>query len=318
MLLFIFSSSTYAFSIMLTTFLIGLALGGAVGSAFADRLSRPLHALAWIELAVGLSALVSLWALGHIGDMYAWTMRHIRLVTWWHWNLMRFLEALLVMLPPTVLMGMAFPVAVRALGPDLRRLGQQVGSLYTWNTAGGVLGSLAASFILMPLLGTRTGLLVASSLNLAVGVLLLTLAAESPKRALAVSLAGALAVAGAAFVVFPANYLATAFNFNQKGSKLLYVDEGVNGTVTVHAYKDNRIVCVNNVLVAGTAFDLRTTQKLQGHIPMLLHPHPRRVMQVGFGTGETSRVVGLYGVERLDAVELVPEIVKASRFFTDI
>ncbi len=317
-LLFIFSSSTYAFSIMLTTFLVGLALGGAAGSALANRLSRPVRTLAWIELAVGLTALLSLWALGHIGDMYAWTMRHIRLVSWWHWNLMRFLEALLVMLPPTVLMGLAFPVAVRALGPDVRQVGRRVGALYTWNTVGGVLGALVASFVLMPLLGTRTGLLVASFVNLAVGVLLFTSVAAKPGRTLLSGLAGAVGVAGLALFVFPVNYLATAFNFNQKGSQLLYVDEGVNGTVTVHDYQDNRVVCVNNVLVAGTAFDLRTTQKLHGHIPMLLHPNPRKVMQVGFGTGETSRVVGLYGVERLDAVELVPEIVKASSFFTDI
>ncbi|HFE52480.1 MAG TPA: tetratricopeptide repeat protein [Bacteroidetes bacterium] len=317
-LLFIFSSSTYAFSIMLITFLLGLALGAGVGSLLASRVRRPLLSLAWVEIAVGVVALGSLWALGHIGDMYAWTLRHIRLVTWWHWNLMRFLEAVAVMLPATLLMGMTFPLAIRVLSPERERVGSKVGLFYGYNTVGAVLGSLAASFVILPLVGTRTGLLLASFLNLAVGVAFLVALSQSRWRTVGLGLVGAGGVLMVSLVVFPGDYLATAFNFNQKGSKLVYVDEGVNGTVTVHQYPDNRVVCVNNVLVAGTAFDLRTTQKLQGHIPMLLHPHPRKVMQVGFGTGETSRVVGLYGVARLDAVELVPEIVKASRFFVDI
>ncbi|MDZ7373117.1 MAG: fused MFS/spermidine synthase [candidate division KSB1 bacterium] len=316
-LVFTFSSSTYAFSTMLVTFLVGLALGGGLGAALADRLQRPLVALAAVQTGVGVAALLSLWALGRTGDFYQWAMTHIPLVSWWHWNAVRFTEAFLVMLPPALLIGTAFPVAVKVVASDKETLGTRVGSLYAWNTIGGVGGSLAASFLLLPVLGSQRGLVCASSLNFFAAALVCHPGLRKGIQRAAVVLGAAL-LAAAGFLAFPQNYLIRVFSFNQKGSDLLFCKEGINGSITVHQYPDHPIVCVNNVLVAGTAFDLRTTQKLQGHIPMLLHPNPRYVMQVGYGTGETSRVVALYGVEHLDGIELVPEIVEASRFFLEI
>lgn len=102
------------------------------------------------------------------------------------------------------------------------------------------------------------------------------------------------------------------------GSEINYYDEGVTGTVTVHQYPDHKVISVNGVNVAGTSFLLRTTQKLLGHIPLLLHPDPKHALQIGFGAGEANRVVLSYGIAQLDAVELCSNVMSANQYFIEI
>jgi spermidine synthase len=76
---------------------------------------------------------------------------------------------------------------------------------------------------------------------------------------------------------------------------------------------------VNATDVAGTEFSLRTTQKFQAHAPMLAHGHAKNVLQIGFGSGETSHVLSLYPVERIDVAEIDINVLKTSeKFFDDI
>jgi spermidine synthase len=56
----------------------------------------------------------------------------------------------------------------------------------------------------------------------------------------------------------------------------------------------------------------RQTQKLQSHLPMLLHPSPQRVLEIGYGVGELLRTILLYDPERVDLVELDPEMVSVA------
>ena len=85
----------------------------------------------------------------------------------------------------------------------------------------------------------------------------------------------------------PANIFYNTLNLTHYPSKLIYVNEHSTGTVTIHEYLyGDRMICIDNISVAGTDYMLRTTQKLQGYIPFILHPDPKRVVQIGFGSGE--------------------------------
>ncbi len=80
------------------------------------------------------------------------------------------------------------------------------------------------------------------------------------------------------------------------------------------------MISINGVNVAGTNPVLRATQKLQAHLPVCLHPSPRSVLQIGFGSGGTCYSVSLHPeVESIEVVELNPDVLKvASEWFSDV
>jgi tetratricopeptide (TPR) repeat protein len=156
-----------------------------------------------------------------------------------------------------------------------------------------------------------------ASINLIIAVFVLTFRRPSPNaRRLRVAV---VAVSVLLVALWPRNILYPLYEFPEPGGEIVYSDEGPAGTVTVHRHPDYRVISIDGANVAGTDLLLRTTQKLQAHIPALLNRSPQRVLQIGFGSGETARVLNLYRPERIDMVEINPDIIAASdRFFADI
>ena len=107
----------------------------------------------------------------------------------------------------------------------------------------------------------------------------------------------------------------------QEPGKLLALFEGAGATITVHQRNPtDRVISINGANVAGTNPVLRRTQKLQAHLPVCLHPSPRSVLQIGFGSGGTCYSVSLHPeVESIEVVELNPDILKmSSEWFRDV
>ena len=318
-LLFMLGTTVYAFAVMLATFLAGMALGAYVSTRWlAQRLKRPLAWFGSLEVLVGLATLLSVFLLARLGSLDALWVRALNRAGRWGFLAVLFADAAVVLLLPTFLMGMAFPVVTTCLLRGEPALGRRLGQAYGANTLGCVLGSLAAGFVLLPALGTHLGLLVVVGLNLAIGLLLLWQAAggaPAARWALA-PCAGALA---AALLCTPSNIFWDVINVSHGGSTLSFIREHSAGTVTVHDLPNKeRLVAVDGVDVAGMDFMLRTTQKLQGYIPLCLHPNPRRVVQIGFGSGETARVGMEFGVPKYTLVEICPAIFEAAPLFQEI
>jgi spermidine synthase len=154
----------------------GLALGGLLGGRLAERTGNHLRAYAVAEMAIGILGLLVLWTLDVVQVLYvvlapAFADRHEALAA------VRFGLSLLVLLPPTVCMGATLPLLARA---TVSRSGSAiVGQLYSANTAGAVMGTLIAGFVLIGLLGMRASSLIAAALNVGVGVYLIATARGS-------------------------------------------------------------------------------------------------------------------------------------------
>ncbi|NUN53563.1 MAG: aminotransferase class I/II-fold pyridoxal phosphate-dependent enzyme [Planctomycetaceae bacterium] len=153
-LILAFGSSVHAFTLVVTTFILGLGLGGLLASLARTSGTRLLLLLAGLEAAVGLSAGAGIRLLadlpldviletpGLAGDYDA-------LLRW------QFLHALRVVLLPTLLMGAAFPVLVAAVAGTGGEASRSVGRVYGWNTGGTILGSLLGGLLLVPAAGIR-------------------------------------------------------------------------------------------------------------------------------------------------------------------
>ena len=324
LLVFKLKTTTYAFTVMLTTFLAGLALGGLLLGAWERRTRERGSAAAWrrlsgLQAGIGLSALVSIFVIGGLegvavaadGSWGARTLRQSGL-------------SAAVMLPPTVMMGMSLPLVARLAGAG-RGVGEAVGRVYAANTAGAVLGSLAGGFLLAPWLGTQYSLVLLACVNLLLAAAVLR-AAPAPRRSTAWrrALIGAWAAAALGLLMLPSDLLLGLYNAGEREvdsrTRILHAREGAGGITTVHQLPNgDRVISTGSINVAGTTLTLRTTQMLQAHVPALLHPGPRQVLQIGFGSGETAHILSGYPGLSLDVAEISRSVLdEADAFFGDI
>ncbi|MBN1770696.1 MAG: fused MFS/spermidine synthase [Deltaproteobacteria bacterium] len=167
----VFGSTTLSVSSVLTAFMGGLALGSwLLGRRLADRVRRPILWYAAVEGLVGAWGLLVPVVVEHVYP-------HLNRFLWQHFepgyfafSFLRFLFVLLLLLPPTTLMGATLPLLARhfvTTDDELRRVGRRVGALYSLNTLGGILGTFAAGFLLLPTVGFAWTNGIASAVNLA-------------------------------------------------------------------------------------------------------------------------------------------------------
>ncbi|NQT01938.1 MAG: fused MFS/spermidine synthase, partial [Planctomycetes bacterium] len=319
-LLFVLGTSVYAFACMLTCFILGLALGSFLCSRiFLSKIKNGIFALGIVEFLVGLSVLGSILLLGMLWYIDLILTEKVLAGTFWKEVAAHFIDASVVLLVPTVFMGMVFPIAVKVCAGSWKTAGKRIGEVYACNTMGCVVGSFAAGFVMVPLLGLRDSFLVIVAIQLLLGVVVLFL---SEKRRL-ILCAGATAVSVAAIIVsalyIPRDIFLQTMNTYHYPNKIIYIKDGATGTVTVHDMPDgDRLIVVDGVDVAGMNFMLRTTQKLQGYVPLLMHKNPQKVLQIGYGSGETSGIGLAFGVEDYRIVDVCPSVFEAGRFFETI
>lgn len=321
-------TTTYAFAIVLTVFLFGIA----GGSAFAGRLLRgPLdRAQAFFiasPAAIGLFALVVLPLFDRLPALFV-KLSTIGGGTWLEGLAVRFFLAGLPMLVPTFLSGAAFPLAV---GIDRRSAGtsRSVGDVYASNTLGAILGSWAAGFILIPMIGLRAGILFAAALQItATCVLLLRGGGRARLGALALAALtvavvllspewnhSALTRGGFAIAIDMRRYGQTELAEDKR--ELVFLEEGITSTITVRKWGEDLTMQMNGVTEASNTGDL-ATQVFVGGIGGILHENPKDALVIGLGSGITAAATIRHpGIESVECVEISEAVVHAARWFDD-
>jgi len=308
----IFKNTTYAFTAMLTVFLIGLAAGSAVMTLLADRLPEPVRCFSLIQLGIGLTGAFSFIIIQAVAPGLAVFEALSEDATEIYFapavaNM--FIKTGAAIFLPTFLMGMAYPVAVRVCVLSLARVGRTVGELYSINTVGAIVGALAAGFVLIPALGIPWTLFLLSLTGIAMAVVLtLNMPMIHPVRRHFVIGLSALCVI-VLFVRFP---FSAQFHKPEPAQRLLGYKEGPLATVAVLENTiGERTLYVDKVGVAGTDRILLTDQKSLAHIPMLFLDNPTSALTVGFGSGGASWSYLQYpSLKKLDCVEICRTVVE--------
>ena len=316
-----FGNTVYAFTVSLVTVLIGITLGGALATAMLRRTRRPTRALAVTQGLAAVAVVLMLFAFRALPERYA------ALSVAWSGTFAGYVGAALLMglsvlLPATILLGMGLPLVLGVAIDGARELAREVGSLYSLNTWGAILGSLAAGFLALPALGIHGGVLLFAALNAVAAALALLLATPGARARIAgiVALAAAL---GAAAAVAPGwdPDASTRSAFGRRASiaaptaddEIAYYRDGVVATVTVRRRGSN-VQLQSDGRTEATNGDLKTNTML-GSLPVTLHPRPESVLVIGLGSGVTLAGVLQHPVRSVDCVELSAEIVEAARFF---
>jgi spermidine synthase len=327
----IIGSSTYAFTAMLVAFLCGIAGGSWAFSRIAGKRKIQAKAFGLLQVGIGVGGLV---LIPVFGRMPVWFLELFQFSQApWFVQLIQFGVSFAVMLLPTLLIGATFPCVVRVLSRGVGRVGNDTGWIYAVNTAGAILGTTLAGFLGVPFLGVQWAMRIGVLVNLCVGAVVLLTAGERERGRLRGLLTGAAVAAAVAAVMLPPwdpalmssgvaiygprylSYLrAGEFGQSDWQPEVLYYRDGVSATVSVHRDGPRLSLRVNGKTDAGNTGDMHT-QLFSGHIPMLLHPNPKRVLVIGLGSGVTAGAVARYPVEQIDVIEIEPAVVEASRFF---
>jgi len=175
----VFGISAYAVTAVLATYLGGLALGAWLLGRWADRARAPLRLYGVLELGIALAASTGTYAAGWLDGLH---LRAASLLSPSSPALLaiRALLAAVVVLPATVLMGATLPVMTKVFVARIGRLGRGLGGLYAINTAGAVLGSLLAGFVLIRAAGIHGTLWLSVAVNVFIGAAALLLARRAP------------------------------------------------------------------------------------------------------------------------------------------
>ena len=307
-----FSANThYEFSIVLMAFLLGLSLGSFLCGLLLDRRRDLLSMFGGFQIAVGLMGIASVAlfaaASGWVGEIQGAS-------TWWRYRGGIFAMSFGIMLVPTLLMGASFPVVSRIWTRSFRQVGRGVGDVNAANSLGASAGALAAGLLLIPLFGTEGTFRLLGGLNLLVGIAVI--AANPllrPGRKL-----GTLALAGAAaaavILASPGEVMRELSRPSHPGSSLLYYEEGGEGIITVTGKQDGyRKMLLNGGGQVPSEYGSFQLFRLLGHLPMLLHPDPRDVLVVALGGGIALGAAAQHDADRIQCVELVPQVVEAAR-----
>jgi spermidine synthase len=312
------STRSYAFAVMLATYLSGLALGSFLFARLSGRGHNPWRALGVLLAGAAASSLAIVALLGPwLPDAQTfagmWAMRAtgretVEVVA-------RFMvAAAVVLLVPTTFLGAAFPAAARLVA-RVDRVGRDVGATIALNTAGGVAGTLLTGFVLVPSLGLVRSL----GLLAVVGALLGTVAILKGGG-------GRIGVAATLLVIFalaltPRDKLATLLA-EKRGGTLVFYAEDTGGTVAVleqeAAGGSFRRLYIQGVSNSGDALTSVRYMRLQALLPLLIHRgEPRSALVVGFGTGITAGAL-LADPELKTRVvaELLPSVVRAAALFS--
>jgi spermidine synthase len=177
-----FGNSVWASSLVLASFMAGLALGNGVAARIGSRVRDPLRAYAALEVAIAVSGVALVFGLPHATPLFA-----AALGPWvespWLVNPLRLLAGFALLLVPSTAMGATLPLMVKTLVMRRASFGTALGALYGWNTLGAVLGALAGEIVLIERLGVRGSALAAGGADLAVALAVTALARSLARKA---------------------------------------------------------------------------------------------------------------------------------------
>ena len=320
----IFGATVYTFALVLAVFLTGLGIGSSVGSMVAPRMLRPRTAFAWCQifLVLGItwtSYVLSAW-------MPYWPVNPSLATSPWINFQLDLARCLFAVLPPAILWGASFPLALASIAAPGQDPGRLVGRLYAANTIGAIVGSLFASLLLVAWIGTQKAQQVMIIFAALSGVIVL--ASDKVRSAgfagqIAPAVAVLLAVLFARAVppvpgllIAYGRYSATWIGQNE----IFYSGEGLTSSVAV-SRTPNGVLNYHNagkVQASSEPQDMRL-QRMLGHLTTLLPPNPKSVLVIGCGAGVTAGAASVDpAVTQLKIAEiepLVPEVV--SRFFSE-
>ena len=342
-LVMIVGGSTYAFTLILLVFLLGIGLGSvlvarrsgprgetAAAAALAQGLTGVGAALLFVFFGLLPAYIITVFQIPDLGAIPRLLLMGVAIGA--------------VVLIPAVGMGTSFPLLAELTARD-RASGEDVGAAYALNTLGSILGATLTGFVLVVAWGAQATLRVGLVLN-GVAALVLAWAAargiaehslEDKRIRVRVLSAGVLATIALVVAVAAPGWSTRLIDLGptiyarghmspaeqrafleHRGVRQLTFREGWNATVSVWDGEAGRSLRVNGKVDASNRGDMGT-QIMLGLAPVAARPNATSALAIGFGSGVTTRILAAVpGMTRVRVVEIEPAVLEMDSLFHDV
>lgn len=333
MLSMVLGSSTHAFELMLSAFILGLALGGFFIRKRIDGFKEPVQTIAQIQVIMGLFAIISI-------PLYHFSFDGMGLLlsvlnrtdnAYLLYVMASHAIAMLIMLPTTICAGMTLPLLTHILLQQ--NYGERsIAHIYSANTIGAIIGVVVAIFIILPVMGLKNGIIIGGLIDILLGFFILFSLYKTilNKSFLKIAISSSLVI----FVIYLSNELdpkrlvSGVYRTGVVASSAIidvpFYKDGKTASIGISEFNNGNVMITTNGKPDATiamktnisaAID-EVTMIMAAVIPMVLNKEIKNVANIGFGSGLTSHVLLHFPeIKKLDTIEIEPEIIEAARYF---
>lgn len=339
MLSIVLGSSTHAFELMLSAFILGLSIGGYIIRKKIDKLSNPLKTLGYIQIIMGGLALATLVSYNSTFPLMGYAVKSLPKTGSGYllFNIISHGLSMLIMLPATICAGMTLPLITFIL---LKKgYGESsIGKVYSSNTIGAIAGVIAAVHWIMPALGLKNVITVGGGIDIAIGILLLFFVRSvMNKKKLYITVSSAVLWLMLCILTFDLDKYKLSSNVYETGvvygedqnTEILFHKDGKTSSVDVvkNTYQaggktfDGLALSTNGIWIGNQSLDPSfvlsgDNQILLAAIPMALCKNAKSAATFGMGTGLTAHILLTDPqIEKLDVIEIEKEIISGAEFF---
>src|SRR3972149_5200363 len=315
-LILILDNTIYAFSIILFTFLLGIAGGSFLFAKVVNHQSsivirHSVTLFAVFQILIGIMGFLSLLLFvnynllaSQLNNFISWASQFVGIGHWRGKMFATFLMKFLIMIIPTMLMGGSFP----------------------------------AGFILLPIVGIQKSIIFTGAIPLLFGIILILLPPLHPPLTKGGRRGGNLPRYFISIISITISIIIIVFIFRSgdipklisiskidKGNEILYYKEGIAGTVLVSSQETDltpfrkpvKRLWINGDPIAGEFRGALQLERLQAHLPLLFHPDPKEALIICFGTGSTAGAVSDHNVNEIYAIDILKEVFNSGEYFSE-
>jgi len=336
--------TTYSLTLILFAFIFGIGIGSALFSKYFFKIS-PLPLLIILQLTAAITGLLASHLAGNSPLFFA-KLTYTLNLDFVQIQLWRSFLLVILMLPTTICFGIAFPLICGLCSNGVQTLSKTIGNVYFISTLGNILGSLTAGYYFIPFLGKEPSLKIIAALQIVFALFFWKyLKPDTTHKVFRKIIPVICVVAFMAAGYYPhwdKNILSKINNFNINDKlkniswlkslgnsgimttdtlmeKMIYSGDGLSGFVTVWERTDffnqhELSLTLSGKADASSRKDM-FTQTLLAHFPMLWHPNPKKVMVMGLASGITGGEVLHYPIDKLDILEISPQVIEAAKHF---
>lgn len=348
----ILGTSTYAFTVILATFLLGISIGSFLYRYLPTKISKT-YIYIIIQSIIILSVLISTIYFDEL-PLYYLYIREIFFNSWSDLNYIRFILAAMIIIIPTLGMGILFPLVCDLISSENKKMSHIVGKTYALNSIGAMVGSICVGLFVIPTIGLQYAIYVGVFLNILAALIVMlqskkftnilkvifsliflftytTFILNTEKWSPKIMSSGVSVYADSYFKVsnkykeLSKNYIYPEENLSDieiwksamLNYDLLYYKDGLVDSVAVMSNTNGVISLLVNGKVDASARGEKDviTQIMIGQLPLLLHKNPKNVYLVGYASGITAGSILTHPITKLDTAEISPSIVEASKLF---